>query len=210
MRLFTRPRVVGSLTVGLGLTACTVVLGVIKGSGLYLLWGVHDTPAIERNQSFCMGWYELESGGKKSFREPVPPQAREYGPERGKQIRARVAGRAWQLVHFSHVLRGAPALCLEYYMGDSCPQGLHGNASAAQLEEFPAYEFKNIIWWAFLLDVVFWGSPIFLLSLAFSEIRRFYRYKSGRCRECGYSLQGLPRPRCPECGTEVDSEGHRG
>lgn len=26
----------------------------------------------------------------------------------------------------------------------------------------------------------------------------------GRCRKCGYSLYGLPQPRCPECGTPFD------
>jgi len=25
-----------------------------------------------------------------------------------------------------------------------------------------------------------------------------------RCRECGYIIEGLPEPRCPECGTEFD------
>jgi hypothetical protein len=25
-----------------------------------------------------------------------------------------------------------------------------------------------------------------------------------RCRKCGYLLQGLPEPRCPECGTRFD------
>lgn len=25
--------------------------------------------------------------------------------------------------------------------------------------------------------------------------------ETGRCRECGYLLMGLPEPRCPECGT---------
>lgn len=24
------------------------------------------------------------------------------------------------------------------------------------------------------------------------------------CKSCGYSLTGLPEPRCPECGTEFE------
>ncbi len=27
-----------------------------------------------------------------------------------------------------------------------------------------------------------------------------------RCRKCGYLLQGLPEPRCPECGTRFDAD----
>jgi uncharacterized paraquat-inducible protein A len=29
------------------------------------------------------------------------------------------------------------------------------------------------------------------------------RSRKGVCRQCGYSLQGLAEPRCPECGTAV-------
>jgi hypothetical protein len=31
--------------------------------------------------------------------------------------------------------------------------------------------------------------------------RRRYRVATGCCAACGYSLRGLPTPRCPECGT---------
>lgn len=34
---------------------------------------------------------------------------------------------------------------------------------------------------------------------------RFER-KPGTCRKCGYDLTGLPFPRCPECGTSLDSQ----
>lgn len=51
---------------------------------------------------------------------------------------------------------------------------------------------------AFGLAIWVWG--LFLL-------RRFARHLSygaeGRCVACGYSLEGLPSPRCPECGQTV-------
>jgi hypothetical protein len=31
------------------------------------------------------------------------------------------------------------------------------------------------------------------------------RQKRGWCVKCGYNLTGLTKPRCPECGTEVES-----
>jgi len=30
------------------------------------------------------------------------------------------------------------------------------------------------------------------------------RQRRNQCRQCGYSLKGLPEPRCPECGTVVE------
>jgi len=32
-------------------------------------------------------------------------------------------------------------------------------------------------------------------------LRRWHRLRRGLCASCGYSLQGLTDPRCPECGT---------
>lgn len=42
-------------------------------------------------------------------------------------------------------------------------------------------------------------------TLAFirGPLRRYRRRKSGECLACGYNLTGLPKPRCPECGTEI-------
>lgn len=36
-------------------------------------------------------------------------------------------------------------------------------------------------------------------------VRRWHRRKRGLCVKCGYNLIGLPAPRCPECGTPVES-----
>lgn len=40
-----------------------------------------------------------------------------------------------------------------------------------------------------------------LLLFLFPAARSLYYGRTGRCRECGYSLRGLATPRCPECGT---------
>ncbi len=52
-----------------------------------------------------------------------------------------------------------------------------------------------------------------LLALLFSlypavlfirgPLRRYRRRKKGLCVKCGYSLRGLPEPRCPECGGRI-------
>ena len=34
--------------------------------------------------------------------------------------------------------------------------------------------------------------------------------KAGCCAKCGYDLQGLPEPRCPECGTPFGSRSDEG
>ena len=39
--------------------------------------------------------------------------------------------------------------------------------------------------------------------------RRHRRRKSGLCVKCGYSLNGLPEPRCPECGEEFRKTPNR-
>ncbi len=36
---------------------------------------------------------------------------------------------------------------------------------------------------------------------AYRREGRKLRRLQGRCEQCGYDLQGLPEPRCPECGT---------
>lgn len=37
---------------------------------------------------------------------------------------------------------------------------------------------------------------------------RWRRIESHQCVACGYSLMGLPVPRCPECGREFDPQVH--
>lgn len=56
--------------------------------------------------------------------------------------------------------------------------------------------FKRIPIWMVGLPVLF--CPIVIRARA---IRRRLRRYLGRCELCGYALNGLPEPRCPECGT---------
>lgn len=43
-----------------------------------------------------------------------------------------------------------------------------------------------------------------LIGILFGYLFYRYRSSSGHCHNCGYILQGLTKPRCPECGTEFD------
>lgn len=45
------------------------------------------------------------------------------------------------------------------------------------------------------------------IALAFGRLLRRRRLRrAGRCESCGYTLRGLPEPRCPECRTPFDRE----
>jgi hypothetical protein len=51
---------------------------------------------------------------------------------------------------------------------------------------------------------LFWGPLLGLSVVAIVRARRAIRASADgvpRCRNCGYILTGLSRPRCPECGT---------
>lgn len=45
------------------------------------------------------------------------------------------------------------------------------------------------------------GTGSFALPLFFNLWQVYSRQRRNECRNCGYSLQGLPENRCPECGT---------
>jgi hypothetical protein len=46
------------------------------------------------------------------------------------------------------------------------------------------------LWIAFLASALAW----------FAARRAGWQHTPGHCHACGYDLQGLPTPRCPECG----------
>ncbi len=52
---------------------------------------------------------------------------------------------------------------------------------------------------------IVWLVPFAVLS-GVIFLRNRYRpiYPPGRCGKCGYDLQGLPEPRCPECGKSFE------
>ncbi len=45
---------------------------------------------------------------------------------------------------------------------------------------------------------------VFLVILSLCERIVVIDARAFNCRECGYDLQGLTKPRCPECGTQFD------
>ena len=45
---------------------------------------------------------------------------------------------------------------------------------------------------------------LLLTSVVFIRNRYWPVHEPGRCRVCDYDLRGLPKPRCPECGTPFD------
>ncbi len=73
------------------------------------------------------------------------------------------------------------------------------------------------VWMVFLMSVVgmrqygtawmaaaYLASSLFIFYL-FEDIVLIER-RAFCCRKCGYELEGLPLPRCPECGTGFDPE----
>lgn len=63
----------------------------------------------------------------------------------------------------------------------------------------------SIIAWSFLYLVLF--SLVFAIVTAnVAWIFNPGRKRDLNCSKCGYSLVGLDRPRCPECGTSFSSE----
>jgi hypothetical protein len=53
------------------------------------------------------------------------------------------------------------------------------------------------------LPFCLFGGLVFGLLMKLFAGRR-HRYKKGHCRNCGYSLHGLPKDICPECGFRFD------
>ncbi len=71
------------------------------------------------------------------------------------------------------------------------PTGTQGNSffrgGIAVPLWIPTVSFATMFWWSFL--------PIH---------RRRKRKKLGLCLKCGYNLEGLTEPRCPECNTPFE------
>lgn len=53
----------------------------------------------------------------------------------------------------------------------------------------------------FLAAAAVMAVAAFFAYRRFDRLRRDVRMLLGRCMKCGYALEGLSEPRCPECGT---------
>lgn len=58
---------------------------------------------------------------------------------------------------------------------------------------------------SYLNSVAFFGGLLIVIGSLFA-LPRLPVWESGCCVQCGYSLRGLPLPRCPECGTPFDPD----
>jgi hypothetical protein len=58
------------------------------------------------------------------------------------------------------------------------------------------------------MSVPLWPLLLVAAYLAIREVRRvsLQRRRRGHCKNCGYDLQGLPEPRCPECGSPFEQD----
>ncbi len=56
------------------------------------------------------------------------------------------------------------------------------------------------IWHGVIVNTIFYGAILWLLTLGPFAARRFIRNKRGHCIKCGYDLRGAEHEVCPECG----------
>ncbi len=59
------------------------------------------------------------------------------------------------------------------------------------------------IWHGVIVNTIFYGAILWLLTLGPFTARRMIRRKRGWCINCGYDLRGAEHKVCPECGVEV-------
>jgi len=66
----------------------------------------------------------------------------------------------------------------------------------------------GIPFWAIVLLFIAWPATVLIRHIVRSirEVRREECRQRGECVQCGYNLQGLPEPRCPECGTPFEAK----
>jgi hypothetical protein len=52
-------------------------------------------------------------------------------------------------------------------------------------------------------------APVAIMAVVLALAYRFAGFGHGdQCRQCGYSMIGLPTPRCPECGYVAEDRGN--
>ncbi|MCZ6834533.1 MAG: hypothetical protein O7G85_02050 [Planctomycetota bacterium] len=59
------------------------------------------------------------------------------------------------------------------------------------------------LWPGFVVNVIFYAIPLWLLSRLPMVLRRMLRRWRGLCENCAYDFRGTDHDACPECGTEM-------
>jgi hypothetical protein len=92
----------------------------------------------------------------------------------------------------------ARAFYLEYRVsaaGTTC-RGMLRIPLASGAIELPV----GIIWTGLAINVLFWGTLIWVYFAAERRLVRHLRRRRGCCPTCQYDIRGLRDPVCPECG----------
>lgn len=111
-------------------------------------------------------------------------------------------GRACQHTEYFLYRRGALIPWLEYFE-NPYGFGFHHNVEESDLEAYPRFKFKAILWTNMLLDIgIFYATSLLLLCSIFTA-RRYVRVRRGKCVSCGYDLRGSVSGICSECGCPI-------
>lgn len=111
-------------------------------------------------------------------------------------------GRECQCTVYFLYRRGAPIPWLEYFE-NPYGYGFHHNVEEGDLEVYPRFKFKAILWTNILLDMgMFYATSLLLLCSIFMT-RHYFRARKGRCVNCGYDLRGSVSGVCSECGCPI-------
>ncbi|RME41848.1 MAG: hypothetical protein D6788_00330 [Planctomycetota bacterium] len=68
-------------------------------------------------------------------------------------------------------------------------------------DEFPVFAGSD--WTMSMASELSWASLVATLSVWWMLVLQTLRSPKPKCVRCGYTLQGLAEPKCPECGEPV-------
>jgi len=119
---------------------------------------------------------------RRNWRQPKPPPV---GPEAARRARLEMTGEVISISFGLVFAAGLPLLTLHVLrtIGSIFPESVPYLIAIG----------SGLTVWFSAMVVHSWRSH--------RAARRRYRVATGCCAACGYSLRGLPTPRCPECGT---------
>jgi hypothetical protein len=190
----------------------SVVMGVVLTVGV--AWGLSLWSPFQSFTGFSYhGPVESAFGGRLAGKWPDESwhESRIWG--RGVRVDGWRDPVEW-VRHMTHTRAGLPAHCLEgFQIWEATGETLVGMVPAPRWlgrDRFSAIGMSWTspaipllpIWRGFGLNVVMYGTAVFLLWAGPGAIRRSVRKRRGRCVRCGYDLRGLPdaEAKCPECG----------